>query len=220
MLIVIALCSPPYSVSASASAVSVLPTPDGPQQEHAMRLLRIVELGARGLDALGDQLDRVLLADDALAERIGELQRPAFRRGPCGRAECRSSRHDRGHRVWVDGGQHERRIALQVGQRLLGNRETRLRRSPCIRIECVGRIVVEQQRTGIDDRGQRVAFGLPARVEAIEFGSGGSNVVLDRVAPRRITGTERAFAPDPLLFDAQAVDAAAHLRSARVPRAD
>ena len=86
-----------------------------------------------------------------------------------------------------------------------------MRRSPCIRIECVGRIVVEQQRTGIDDRGQRVAFGLPARVEAIEFGSGGSNVVLDRVAPRRITGTERAFAPDPLLFDAQAVDAAARI---------
>ncbi len=31
MLIVMTFCSPPYSASASVSAVSVLPTPDGPQ---------------------------------------------------------------------------------------------------------------------------------------------------------------------------------------------
>ena len=57
MLMVIRFCSPPYSASASASAVSVLPTPEGPHSMNTpIGLLRIVEPGARGLDALGDHL--------------------------------------------------------------------------------------------------------------------------------------------------------------------
>ena len=43
------------------------------QHEHAHRLVGIIERGARGLHALRDDLHRVRLADDALAQVI--LQR-------------------------------------------------------------------------------------------------------------------------------------------------
>jgi hypothetical protein len=61
MLMVMTFCSPPYSASASASAVSVLPTPGrADQHEHADRLVGVVELGARGLDAAGDHVQGVI----------------------------------------------------------------------------------------------------------------------------------------------------------------
>jgi hypothetical protein len=61
MLMVMTFCSPPYSASASASAVSVLPTPEVPaQHEHADGLVGVVEPGARGLDALGDHVQAMV----------------------------------------------------------------------------------------------------------------------------------------------------------------
>ena len=44
------------------------------QHEDADRLVRIVEPGAVGLDALGDHLEAVALADDAPVEDLGEMQ--------------------------------------------------------------------------------------------------------------------------------------------------
>ena len=44
------------------------------EHEDADRLVGVVELGAVGLDALGDHLEAVVLADDALAEVLGELE--------------------------------------------------------------------------------------------------------------------------------------------------
>ncbi len=53
MLIVMTFCSPPYSASASVSAVSVLPTPDGPHSMNTpIGLFGLSRLGARRLDAL------------------------------------------------------------------------------------------------------------------------------------------------------------------------
>ena len=42
--------------------------------EHAHRLAGVVQPGARGLDALGDHLHRVVLADHALAEIPGDVE--------------------------------------------------------------------------------------------------------------------------------------------------
>jgi hypothetical protein len=42
------------------------------QHEHADRLVGIVELGAAGLDTLGDRIHRVILADDARLELVGD----------------------------------------------------------------------------------------------------------------------------------------------------
>src|ERR1700690_3549296 len=89
MLMTVMFCSPPYSRSASVSAVSVLPVPDVPtirntpiglrgpapggfglggswpanHQEHADRFARIGQPGAAGLDRLRDCFQRVRLTD-------------------------------------------------------------------------------------------------------------------------------------------------------------
>ena len=42
-----------------------------------MRPPRVGEIRPRGANALGDRLERVLLADDALAENVGQLQNRA-----------------------------------------------------------------------------------------------------------------------------------------------
>ena len=48
------------------------------QHEHADRLVRVVELGARGLDALGDHLEGVALADRrAGSSDVGEAAAPS-----------------------------------------------------------------------------------------------------------------------------------------------
>ena len=44
------------------------------EHEHADRLVRIVELGAVRLDALGDHLQAVRLADDAPVQDVGEAE--------------------------------------------------------------------------------------------------------------------------------------------------
>ncbi|EFF44644.1 hypothetical protein XAUB_12560 [Xanthomonas citri pv. aurantifolii str. ICPB 11122] len=42
------------------------------QQEHADRFIRVIQAGAAGLDALGDHLHRVVLADHALGQQFGQ----------------------------------------------------------------------------------------------------------------------------------------------------
>ena len=62
------------------------------QQEHADRLGRVLEPGARGLDAAGDHLERVVLADDPPLQRAPPARAPPrSRSSPSGRRGCRSS---------------------------------------------------------------------------------------------------------------------------------
>ena len=91
------------------------------QHEDADRLARVVEAGARGLDALGDHLERVILADDALAERVGQLQHrldlvldhAADRNaGPVARRRWRPPARRRVGRI-------SGRVALQLGELVL-----------------------------------------------------------------------------------------------------
>ena len=57
--------------SASARASSVLPTPVGPRKrKRADRAVRVGEPGARAAQGVGDRLDRLVLADDAVVEAL------------------------------------------------------------------------------------------------------------------------------------------------------
>ena len=68
---VISDVSSPNRNSASVLASSVLPTPDGAEEdERAARALRVLEAGPGAADRLGDGLDGVLLADDPLVELV------------------------------------------------------------------------------------------------------------------------------------------------------
>ena len=46
------------------------------EDERADRALRVLEAGAGAADGLGDDLDRLLLADDAAVERLLHLEQP------------------------------------------------------------------------------------------------------------------------------------------------
>ena len=73
-------CSESNMNSASARASSVLPTPVGPEEEErADRAVRVLQAGARAAQRVGDGLDRLVLADDALVQallHVDELLRP------------------------------------------------------------------------------------------------------------------------------------------------
>ena len=75
MLMVIMFCSPPYSASASASAVSVLPTPEGPQSMNTpiglLGLSSCARLVSMRLAIIFSPCD---LPDDAPVENIGEVE--------------------------------------------------------------------------------------------------------------------------------------------------
>ena len=83
------------------------------EHEHANRLAGVVEAGAGGLDALGDHLQRVVLADDALAQQAVEVEHgldlvarhaPDRNAGPVG--------YHRGHGLVVDSRQNQRSFTL------------------------------------------------------------------------------------------------------------
>ena len=58
-------------------ASSVFPTPVGPEEdERADRSLRILETGPGAADGLGDDLDRLLLADDPVVQGVLHVQQP------------------------------------------------------------------------------------------------------------------------------------------------
>src|SRR5215218_2583238 len=60
--------SSPKRNSASVRASSVLPVGRG--QDRAGRPLRVLQAGARAPDRLGDDLDRLVLTDDALVQLV------------------------------------------------------------------------------------------------------------------------------------------------------
>ena len=69
------LSSESNSASASARDSSVLPTPVGPEEdERADRPPRVLDPGARADDRVGDELDRLVLADHALVQDLVEAQ--------------------------------------------------------------------------------------------------------------------------------------------------
>ncbi len=84
------------------------------QQEHADRFVRVVQAGAAGLDALGDHLHGVILADHALGQQFGQAQHgvdlvarhaPDRDAGPVG--------DDGSNGLMIDSGQDQRRFALE-----------------------------------------------------------------------------------------------------------
>ena len=69
------LSSESNSASASACDSSVLPTPVGPEEdERADRAARVLDARARADDRVGHELDRLVLADDALVQDLVEAQ--------------------------------------------------------------------------------------------------------------------------------------------------
>ena len=131
------------------------------EQEDADRLVRVVEPGARGLDAPGDHLQRVFLADHPLVERVGQLQHRlhlVLDHAPDG--DAGPVLHHRRHRLLVHGRQDQRRVALVRGefglQRLqLGQR--------------IGALAVGQRRgwVGLCVTGLRAQLG-PQRQQAVD----------------------------------------------------
>ena len=67
-------CSSSNRNSASARAVSVLPTPVGPRKmNEPMGRLRIAQAGAGAANGVGNHGQRCILADDALAQAVLHL---------------------------------------------------------------------------------------------------------------------------------------------------
>ncbi|VBC46625.1 Protein of uncharacterised function (DUF3170) [Burkholderia pseudomallei] len=98
------------------------------EQEHAERAARIVDAGRARLHGFGDLFDRVILAADAAAQRIGEPQHHvrAIAAQLAGR-DAGPVGHDVGDRVRIDVDSHERRVALRVleAARRFGERTSR-----------------------------------------------------------------------------------------------
>ncbi|MNF28321.1 hypothetical protein D3C84_89960 [compost metagenome] len=90
------------------------------EEEDADRFARVVEAGAGGLDAPGDHLQGVVLADDAFLQLPVEVQHGldlVTRHAADGNAG--PVRHYRGHGLVVHARQDQRRLALQGAQLLL-----------------------------------------------------------------------------------------------------
>ena len=84
------------------------------QHEHADGLARVVELRARRLDALGDGVEAVALADHAPVERVGELEHALdFVLHHAADRDAGPVRDDRGDGLLVDRRQDQRALALQ-----------------------------------------------------------------------------------------------------------
>ena len=88
------VCSPPYNASASASAVSVLPTPEGPTSMNTPSgLLRVFEAGARGAERAGRsspaRASWPMTRSPSVSASVEHRRRS--RPSPSGRRECRSS---------------------------------------------------------------------------------------------------------------------------------
>ena len=87
------------------------------EHEDTNRFARVVEAGARGLDALGDHLHRMVLADHALAERGRQVQDVADLVGRhAADGDAGPVGHHRGHGLVVHRRQDQRRLALQLLQ--------------------------------------------------------------------------------------------------------
>ncbi|CRM86897.1 hypothetical protein [Pseudomonas sp. 22 E 5] len=90
------------------------------EHEHAYRFAWVIEPGAGGLDALGDHLQGMVLADDAFFQMLVEVEhRLQF-------VACHAAHRDagpvgdhRGHGLVVHGRQDQRGFALQRSEALL-----------------------------------------------------------------------------------------------------
>ena len=124
MLMVIRFCSPPYSASASASAVSVLPTPDGP---HSMN----TPTGLPGLSSPAREVcTRRAIISSAWSWPITRRPSVSASSAPP-RPRCVTIRptgmpgpvaDHRGHRLLIDARQDQRRLALVRGKLRLQRR--------------------------------------------------------------------------------------------------
>ena len=217
MLIVIRFCSPPYSASASASAVSVLPTPDGPHSRNTpIGLRRIVEPGARRLHPARDHLQRVVLADHALAQRLRQPEHRAHlvRHHPADR-DAGPVLHHRRHRLLVDARQDQRRLALGSGKLRLQRRQLRQHRLPRLPVGTFP----PQRRAQCEHPVDQRLLGLPARLQLRQR----RLLAPQRLARRSLAcgnvDADRALPPDDRKLGLERLDAPAailHRRRHRV----
>ena len=90
------------------------------QHEHANRLARVVEAGAGGLDALGDHLQGMVLADDAFLQVLVEVEHSLqLIAGHAAHRDAGPVGDHRGHGLVIHGRQDQRGFALQSGEALL-----------------------------------------------------------------------------------------------------
>ena len=150
------------------------------EHEHADRLVGVVQLGAAGLDALGDRVHRVVLAHDPLLQLVGDgqdagdlvLDHPAD-------GDARPVAHHGRDGVGVDLGEHHGAVALgaaHLGQRRvelgLGLGEGELGRGldggfrgggvgrPAGELDARGALVAGQRRDGLGRHALRPPRGL------------------------------------------------------------
>jgi hypothetical protein len=94
-----------------------LPTPEGPEHEHADGLLGVLEARPRRLDPARDHVERVPLPDDPLVEGVGELEhRLDLVLDHAAYGDARPVADDRGHRLRVHDRQDQRLVALHAGE--------------------------------------------------------------------------------------------------------
>ena len=104
MSILMSASSLPNMNSASALASSVLPDAGRAEEdERADGSLGILEPGPGAADGLGDDPDRLLLADDPGVERLLHVQQPlGLLLGDAGDRDAGPHRHDLGDLLFVD----------------------------------------------------------------------------------------------------------------------
>ena len=93
------------------------------EQKHADRFVRIVEVGSRRLNSLGDHFQGMVLADDALIECLGQIQDGRdFVLNHFSNGDSGPIGHDRRDRLLIDAGKNQRRLALQRMQLVSASR--------------------------------------------------------------------------------------------------
>ncbi|MNT08869.1 hypothetical protein D3C72_1436260 [compost metagenome] len=127
------------------------------EQEHAFRLVGVVQVGARRAHALRHRLDRVGLAQHALLQQIFQPQHGLeFILDHFAQRDAGPAGDDFRHHVAVDLHRHQRRLALQ-------RRQFGLQRQQLAPLPRVGRrAVLELAADRLDLFRQRL-FAVPAR---------------------------------------------------------
>jgi hypothetical protein len=174
------------------------------EHEHALGLVRVLDLGGRGAHALADHLQRVVLADDALADVPLQFQHHAHLV-----AQHLADRHPgpaRDHLAddrRVDGDAHQRRLPLQrvqlrgqrrqLGAQRLGGLERRGRRRVARGRRAV-RVRRLQRGAHRADALHQPALLVPARGQPRQPGLDLRASRGDRGQPLAVVGAERGLA--------------------------
>ncbi|EAQ03151.1 63 kDa protein [Pseudooceanicola batsensis HTCC2597] len=175
------------------------------EHEDPDRLVRIVEPGARGLDALGDHLHRVILTDHALGQMLLEAEnRLDLVLDHAADRDARPVADDAGHRLVVDDGHDQRRVALKLFQLGILGPERGQKRLALVFSQCradgrgfgglvgglalagVGRLdrlpALAQLGAQVDDLGDERLFRVPFRGQVRQADLLGLHVRFDRGA--------------------------------------